>query len=183
MVRGGELKRLAVRSACNGEKRDAAEGRDYFLFFSFFLCGPMAAEGTSTQKPRNLKQTKSGEAKGQLKKGWLISFETLDGNAERRFTERPFGMAFFDTPEVTRVVSGGRAEALGVKPGWKVRAIDGEDIGDRDFMAMYRRMTSVSGQEAVPPREQEGDEGDEQECAEKFVGPASCYLCCCHGVV
>ena len=21
------------------------------------------------------------------------------------------------------------------------------------------------------------------ECAEKFVGPASCYLCCCHGVV
>merc|ERR1712083_145486 len=77
--------------------------------------------------------------------GMVLTFRLPDGSTrETSFADRrpPLGMDFerIAPVRVKRITPGGSAEELGVKPGWVVVAINGEDVEKREFNDVFARM-------------------------------------------
>lgn len=88
---------------------------------------------------------------GTLEAPFVVTFcvAAEDGEVTRdiKFDEKPLGMMFENTMPliISRVVLGGNAEHLGVKPGWRIKAMNGKAMAGLS----YRQATQILKEETL----------------------------------
>lgn len=103
--------------------------------------------GGKVCRPSPLEDNVVVEAEPQLSAtGVVIDF--WDGSALNRaeFTKLPLGFSFVNEMPivVTRVESGGHAEALGVKSDWELRAINDQPLAERNIRATLELLQAAT---------------------------------------
>mmetsp|Transcript_101385 Transcript_101385/g.292185 ORF Transcript_101385/g.292185 Transcript_101385/m.292185 type:complete len:139 (-) Transcript_101385:207-623(-) len=84
--------------------------------------------------------------------GWTppalqVTFMRQDGSlASVTFMRQPLGVSFGGHAPIVikRVVPGSHGEELGVQPGWRVVAVNGNDVSHLDFGNIYERLRHAS---------------------------------------
>merc|ERR1712066_438100 len=89
--------------------------------------------------------------------GMTLGFRTPEGLVTQiNFAERrpPLGMDFERAApvRVKRVIHGGHAEELGVKQGWVVISVNGEDVETMEFNDVFARMRVASSSRPEMPK-------------------------------
>jgi len=79
----------------------------------------------------------------------LVKFKTPDGSIKDvEFKKRPLGLDFNKTNpiEMKRIAAGSEGDRLGVKSGWSVHGVDGEDVTKKEFDYTYNMLRKISSQ-------------------------------------
>eukprot|EP00405_Crypthecodinium_cohnii_P009918 CAMPEP_0206428716 /NCGR_PEP_ID=MMETSP0324_2-20121206/5830_1 /ASSEMBLY_ACC=CAM_ASM_000836 /TAXON_ID=2866 /ORGANISM="Crypthecodinium cohnii, Strain Seligo" /LENGTH=145 /DNA_ID=CAMNT_0053894297 /DNA_START=62 /DNA_END=499 /DNA_ORIENTATION=+ len=96
---------------------------------------------------------KPGEVPERAPQPLRVEFRTLE-NEERvvLFTQQPLGLDFNKTNPIMmkRVQPGGHGHRLGVRMGWQVIGVNGEDVSMKDFDYTYQLLKQASS--ALPLR-------------------------------
>merc|ERR1719203_2411799 len=78
----------------------------------------------------------------------LVQFKTPEGLQEVTFSNRPLGLLFNKTNpiEVKGFAVGSEGEKLGVKAGWLIHGVDGEDVTKKDFDYTCNTLRKIASQ-------------------------------------
>merc|ERR1719330_1442974 len=79
--------------------------------------------------------------------GFKVEFQLNDGKRHAvTFVRRPLGLDFNKTNPILmkRVQPGTHGEELGIQPGWRVVAVNDEDVVSREFDYTYNMLKRLS---------------------------------------